>query len=140
MLGSSYTFFIKSIWYLELTIISLRCDKGCFIVCFIVGNYSVSFFVPLLFSFLLNVHETLYSIPKFKWFLIIFQAVLSGLTSVLTFWMLKMSGIKLLFYSDVYTGLIIAILLNHLISYYSCQKSLVSEWRNWRHERWMKGF
>lgn len=97
-----------------------------FIVCLVVGSYSANFFIPFLFSLLLNVRESSSNISKYKISSIIFQAVFSGLTSVVTFWLLKMSGIQLLFYADVYTGLIMAILLNNLISYYSFQKALVS--------------
>lgn len=99
----------------------------CFIVCLVVGGYSANFFIPFLFSVLLNVYDFLSNITIFKISLIIIQAVLSGLTSVVTFWLLNMSGIQLLFYADVYTGLIMAILLNHLISYFSPQRSLITE-------------
>jgi len=99
----------------------------CFIACLVIGSYSVSFCIPFLFSVILNSHDVSSNITKFKGVLIIIKAVLSGLSSVVTSWLLNLSGIKLLFYSDVYVGLIVAILFDHIISFYSYQRTLVSE-------------
>lgn len=102
---------------------TLIATLACCAICAIFGGYSITFCIPFLFTIILNANDLSENSPLSVVFLIALKACFSGLSSVLTVWILNLSGITLLLHSDIYIGLIMAVLFDHLISFCSYRQA-----------------